>query len=440
MSRALRVAVVIALLALLPALAVAVLLATALQREPSVLSATELVPEDVARAVSLLRTHDPRRAAPGVVSAALVQERELEVLLSHGARRWLPGVSGRVDFARGSARLHFSSHLDALPLAGSPWAGLAALAAPFGRWVNLELELQETGGLPAIASARVGNLPLPAWALQALAEQALARSGLAPEWQLAQEVVRRVRFEGDHALVVYAWQPDSARRMMASLLTPQELARLKPYQDRLATLTAAASGWQMPLVQAMAPLFALAAERSAGGGDAAAENRAALVVLTLFANGRHVGSVAPAARAWPRPRPLRLTLGGREDFPQHFLVSAALVTEGTSPLSRAIGLYKEVADSRGGSGFSFNDMAANRAGTRFGELALQRPQDLQQRVAGGPQGGTLRDEDLLPAVADLPEFMPEAEFRRRFGGVGAPAYEALLADIDRRVAGLALLR
>ena len=32
----------------------------------------------------------------------------------------------------------------------------------------------------------------------------------------------------------------------------------------------------------------------------------------------------------------------------------------------AIGVYKEVRDSRGGSGFSFNDMAANRAGTRFG--------------------------------------------------------------------------
>jgi hypothetical protein len=36
--------------------------------------------------------------------------------------------------------------------------------------------------------------------------------------------------------------------------------------------------------------------------------------------------------------------------------------------------------------------------------------------------------------------MPEAEFRRRFGGVGAPAYEALLADIDRRIAVVPLLR
>jgi hypothetical protein len=333
--------------------------------------------------------------------------------------------------------LRLSTHLASLPLLGGT---ASALAAPFGRWVNVELDLQETGGIPAIAGARIGGLPLPAWLLEQLAQQALERSGFSAEWALALDVVRRVRFDAGHALVVYAWQPDSMQRMMASLLTPAELDRLRPYQDRLAGITQGASGWQLPLVQAMAPLFELAAERSAAGADAVAENRAALVVLTLFANGRHVGSVAPAARAWPRPRPLRLTLGGRFDFPQHFLVSAALVTEGTSPLSRAIGLYKEVADSRGGSGFSFNDMAANRAGTRFGELALQQAQALQRRVARGPGGRPLADADLLPAVADLPEFMPEAEFKRRFGGVGAPAYEALLADIDRRIASLPLLR
>jgi len=159
------------------------------------------------------------------------------------------------------------------------------------------------------------------------------------------------------------------------------------------------------------------------------------VVLALFVNGRGVDALLPAARAWPRARPLQVTLGGRDDFPRHLLISAALVVEGTGPLSRAIGVYKEVADARNGSGFSFNDMAANLAGTRLGEWAVAQPQRLQSALARGVQ-----ESDVMPPWADLPEFMGEAEFQRRYGGVGAPAYEAMVTEIERRVAALALWR
>jgi len=42
------------------------------------------------------------------------------------------------------------------------------------------------------------------------------------------------------------------------------------------------------------------------------------------------------------------------------------------------------------------------------------------------------------SLADLPEYMPEAEFKRRYGGVGAPAYKQMMQDIERRVAACAL--
>ena len=76
-----------------------------------------------------------------------------------------------------------------------------------------------------------------------------------------------------------------------------------------------------------------------------------------------------------------------------------------------------------------------RAGTRFGELAVQDPVQLQSAVARGVQ-----DKDLMPDASDLPELMPEPEFNRRFGGVGAPGYNAMLAVIDRRVQALPALR
>jgi hypothetical protein len=273
-----------------------------------------------------------------------------------------------------------------------------------------------------------------------LLRQTLARQGLTAEAEAAAQVVQRVIFNPQQLVVVYAWQPGSAARMLSALVPADEQQRLRAYTERLAQVAGKQPpGWMAPLVDFIGPLFQLAQQRSRDGANdattAAAENRAAIVVLTLYVNGRGVDTLLPAARSWPRARPLRLTLGGREDFPQHLLVSAALASEGTGPLSKVMGVYKEVADSRGGSGFSFNDMVANRAGTRIGEMAVQQPQKLQAALARG-----VVEADILPRWDDLPEFMPEPEFVRRFGGVGAPAYVAMLGEIDRRIDALPVLR
>jgi hypothetical protein len=349
-----------------------------------------------------------------------LRQRDLDVLLSHGLHRWLDAM-GQVTLEPARATLRLSTR---------------APANPLGAWLNLELVLAETGGLPQLAGVRLGHLPLPAWLVEWAAPRVAARLGLAREWQLAGDIIRRVRFQPDVLLVTYAWQGDSVNRLFDGLLSPADLARLRPYSDLLVSLAARAGpSWQWPLVQLMPPLFDLARQRSAAGQDAAAENRAALLTLTLYANGRWLGHVSASARGWQRPRPLQLLLAGRGDFPLHFLISAMLAAEGTTPLSRAVGIYKEVADSRGGSGFSFNDIAADRAGTRFGERAVRDPAALQARVARG-----LSDADLMPRFEDLPEFMAEPEFVRRFGGVGGAAYQDMLAEIDRRVEGLSFTR
>ena len=133
-----------------------------------------------------------------------------------------------------------------------------------------------------------------------------------------------------------------------------------------------------------------------------------------------------------------MTLNGRDDLAKHFIASAALAANAGGPFSDAAGLFKEIEDARSGSGFSFDDIAADRAGTRFGELAAgsrESAMKLQRQVAAG-----VRDADILPPVSDLPEFMPEAEFKRRYGGIGAPAYKSTMDDIERRVAALPLYR
>jgi len=184
-------------------------------------------------------------------------------------------------------------------------------------------------------------------------------------------------------------------------------------------------------------LFRTVLERGAGD-DVVAESYAAIVVLAFYANGTGLAAIAPAAAQWAQPARRTVTLAGRDDFPKHFLISAAVAAVAGSPLADAVGLYKEVDDSRGGSGFSFNDIGADRAGTRFGENASQSPERARQLAQALAYG--VKESDFMPDVADLPEFMPEAEFKRRYGGIGGPEYNKMMVTIEARVASRPLLR
>ena len=187
----------------------------------------------------------------------------------------------------------------------------------------------------------------------------------------------------------------------------------------------------------LSTLFKLAQERS-GSHDPLAENRAAILVLTFYVNQKELETLLPAAKRWPRPLARTVSLKGRHDFPQHFITSAALAAKAGGPFSDAVGVYKEVIDSRRGSGFSFADIAADRAGTRFGEKAvanIDSARALQRYVAAG-----MSDGDIIPITEDLPESMNEAEFKRRFGDVDGAAYRRIMSDIEHRLAGLALYR
>ncbi len=394
----------------------------ALQRTPSVAQRPAVSSADIDRALALLRSHDPRRGPPGRAKTLAITQHDIELLINHGTRRWVSGASVQVQLQPYNARLQASSPL---------------VQAPFEIWLNVDARLRETDGLPAIDSLRIGRLPVPGWAAEAAARRLGMQLGIPFDAQLAREVVQRVSLSQGVVTVTYAWQADTRQRALAALVPPAEQDRLKVHADHLAELTATLQrrGGSASLVELLPPMFQLAQRRSAAGSDAAAENRAALVVLAFYANGRSLSSIVPAARQWRRPRWLQVTLHGRVDFPQHFLVSAVLAAEGSSPLADAVGVYKEVADARGGSGFSFNDIAADRAGTRFGERAVRDPSRLQAALAT-----TVTERELMPDVSDLPEFMPEAAFRSRFGGIGAPAYLQMLAEIDARIAATALLR
>jgi hypothetical protein len=107
--------------------------------------------------------------------------------------------------------------------------------------------------------------------------------------------------------------------------------------------------------------------------------------------------------------------------------------------SDAAGLLKEELDAdRGGSGFSFGDLLADRAGTTFAVRATRdnvSARIIQERIARG-----FRVDEFFPQAADLPEGIPDAELQSHYGGVGGQAYNRLIDEIEQRIAACAAYR
>jgi hypothetical protein len=167
------------------------------------------------------------------------------------------------------------------------------------------------------------------------------------------------------------------------------------------------------------------------------ENRAAILALGIALGherlARYVGlsqhdeliQKAIALRAGT-------TLRGREDWPRHYLVSAALTVLENPLVSDAGGVIKEQLDAlTRGSGFSFGDLTADRAGVRFA-LAATRDEAKAKAMQDRLQRG-YSVQDFFPIGADLPENLTVEQFREKFGSVGSPRYRSMLKEIEGRL-------
>jgi hypothetical protein len=125
----------------------------------------------------------------------------------------------------------------------------------------------------------------------------------------------------------------------------------------------------------------------------------------------------------------RTALSGREDWARHFCLSAALAVLENPMVSDTGGLIKEQLDAlTHGSGFSFGDLAADRAGVRFAMLAIRSEADaraMQARLQSGIKPG-----DLFPRTVDLPENLTVEQFRQEYGGIGSARYRQKVAEIE----------
>lgn len=372
---------------------------------------------DLAWIKSLFQKHDPRRQTPDVVYSIVLNETELNRLLNYAVE--LNRVSGIAA--------------ELTPNLATLTATLTVPNNPFGRYLNIRAEVAEEPDGIRISSLQLGSLPLPGvmadWTAR-FAHRWLRRD---TTYAALTDAYSRVQFAENQATLDYRWRPELLTRLERKgaelLIAEEDQARMLAYAAQLdAILKRYPQGSTVPLVQIVAPLFSHA---NALGSHAAEENRAALTAVAAYLSGisltRLLDGESKSIRRAPR---VLLSLHGRRDFAEHFMISAALTVNGSSQLANAIGLIKEEEDATKGSGFSFTDLAANHAGVRLGERATSNAALRVQRQLAAARS----DAALLPDFRNLPEFMAQPEFERRFGPVGSPRYQKIIARIDARLA------
>lgn len=180
------------------------------------------------------------------------------------------------------------------------------------------------------------------------------------------------------------------------------------------------------------------AEDNSHGTDAVLPNQAAILALGVILGEERVAEVAK--------RPIkvsnvaefeklrrRVTLRGRNDLARHFWVSASLAILADENRSMTVGITKEMMDSTpGGSGFSFVDLTADRAGTLLAVAATKNADaatEMQMRVRRG-----LKADDVCPEIDGLPEGITQDEFQTKYGGLGGAESGEIVKEIQSRLA------
>lgn len=354
-----------------------------------------------------------------------VSEQDLESLLAFAARG-VPSVRADAQITTQGMDARLTLELPANPL---------------GRYFNFSFGLLPSDHGLLLSHVTLGRaslppaaiLPLLGWGLDAL----LGEGG----GGAVTGAITAVRFSGKEMVINYEPQEGMSEKLLSRITDNEQLQISDPqtvqiYFTRLQEIAAELRGGYAPLTRYLAPVFELAAKRSAiEGADAASENKAAILAMAIYFGDKRMAKLAGNSKdeyfTGSRLGSHNVTVKGRHDLVQHYLTSAGLHLAAGEGIANAIGEFKEIADTlRGGSGFSFSDIAGDRAGVLLAVHAASS--DNAARIQG-LLSRAKNEADFFPDITGLPDNMTQAEFERRYGDVESQRYRELMADIEKRI-------
>lgn len=402
----------------------------AIDKSPAVGKPPGVSFDQVKRMKELVRRYTPDSMAVRQSLQVKISEQDLNLVAAYGVSQFIDKVAIFPRIRLSDPFIHITTTVQ-IP------------QTPLGEYINTACVLKIENGTPRVHSIRVGFFTLPG----ALITSAFSCFGpvlLAPEnYKLVLQnldAVQSVAIRGQQLSFIYDWNPQILSRLHESrktlLIAAEHQDRLILYTNALTKLcgTLKEDGIKtVSVVRVVRPLFQLALDQSNVSKDPVKENTALLQTLSLFCLRRGLNRFVTAEKAAKviAPEYIGLTLWGRQDLVKHFFVSAGIAVSGGSRLSNFAGLYKEVDDSHGGSGFSFADLAADRAGVRLAELATgsaQKASAIQQKMAAA-----ITEDQFMPRIDNLPEGIMALQFKKRYSDFDSKAYTLVEDEITQRI-------
>lgn len=396
----------------------------ALQSTPLVEPAPPLQFDDAARVKQLLRENNPRKLAPGEIRSTSISERDCNRVLGYILSR-----------SPGRNRIAVSVHFGDNTL--STKATVRLPSNPFGKHLNIDADFEPTDNIARLTRLFIGAVWVPSFLVNGarnVVEFIMSTHDDFAIFLEAAKSLKELRFEPQTAYIAYEWKKGIMRQIKRTgqnlVFNDRDQKVFIRYHQELIAVTEKEPNKNVPLHHILAPLFRLAQERTEAGEDPVRENRILILTATTYTLHKRLHRLI-GTDPWEGDRESpakRIELNGRQDLAKHFMVSAALTASMDSGLAQFAGVFKEVSDAKGGSGFSFADLLADKAGVNMGELAIASPDKakwLQQKMAQSQSSA-----DYMPSQDQLPEGLQEAAFKQRFQDLDSQTYRKTETEIS----------
>ena len=404
---------------LLVPLLIASLLVFSLQDTSLVTEKKPLTPQEIHRVKVFINNNNPVHFKANEKRVTTISEMDMNLLTHYLLKRFDERIQAEVVLLDQSAQL----------------TGTVSLPHnPIGDFINVSTRVKQQGESIEVEQLTIGDIQIP----RIIANVLLVRAHSVlqqkfPEYITAMNSLESFQLSQQKLAIHYVWQAEVREQLksrLASTLIEEDLQQpITIYTQALIKSSQSIRQARPTLTVLLQPLFKLAVKRSEHNNPVN-ENRALFIALGAYMLNRNMVGLWDK-QTHPFLKRKRFYLRNREDLSRHFLVSSAITALSDSKLAQFIGVDKELSDSMGGSGFSFADLAADRAGVMLAKRALHSKEQahlIQQRLAN-----TTQSHDFMPTINHLPEGLEAVDFKALYTDTNSTTYQQVIQIIDERI-------